>query len=336
MRFVRFTIGLGVGLVLTACALKPAGSSPGGQTESSGGAAGSADSTVATGGTSGAAGSTGGAGGTGGASLGPAPAPPPSQDCTDVASASGVLANGRLHVPVWGLAKDYIAQANWWHVYNQQTTTVSGLSFSLANPAGAASSDNSPAGYPSFFIGSYVGYTSKGSNLPKQVSALTNVYTVLSTNASSKGTLDYNVAYDVWFTGLRRQQSPTRANLRKIERHILPDGKPLWKLSPIAADGWIEAAKPRAVTEDKEKKIKETPDLTMGRKKYKMDLVPPALVVARYFADQQAAIVAHWLSFGQAFGPRRAQSAIVPHQLASRHRYRARCGAGRLANISWK
>jgi len=101
---------------------------------------------------------------------------------------------------VWGLAKDYIAQANWWHVYNQQTTTVSGLSFSLANPAGAASSDNSPAGYPSFFIGSYVGYTSKGSNLPKQVSALTNVYTVLSTNASSKGTLDYNVAYDVWFT----------------------------------------------------------------------------------------------------------------------------------------
>jgi hypothetical protein len=220
MRFVRFTIGLGVGLVLTAC--RPAGSSPGGQTEASGGAggtadsggaAGSADSTVAmggtsgaagstgaTGGTSGAAGSTGGAGGTGGASLGPAPAPPPSQNCTDVASASSVLANGRLHVPVWGLAKDYIAQANWWHVYNQQTTTVDGLSFSLANPAGAASSDNSPAGYPSFFIGSYVGYTSKGSNLPKQVSALTNVYTVLSTNASSKGNSNYNVAYDVWFT----------------------------------------------------------------------------------------------------------------------------------------
>ncbi len=58
----------------------------------------------------------------------------------------------------------------------------------------------------------------------------------------------------------------------------------------IAADGWLEAAKPRAVVEDKEKKIKETPDLVVGRKKYKMDLIPPALVIARYFAEEQAAI----------------------------------------------
>jgi type I restriction enzyme M protein len=58
----------------------------------------------------------------------------------------------------------------------------------------------------------------------------------------------------------------------------------------VAADGLVEAAKPRGVIEDKEKKIKETPDLTIGRKKYKMDLVPPALIVARYFAKEQAAI----------------------------------------------
>ena len=30
----------------------------------------------------------------------------------------------------------------------------------------------------------------------------------------------------------------------------------------------------------------ETPDLTIKRKKYKMDLIPPALVVARYFAAE--------------------------------------------------
>ena len=58
----------------------------------------------------------------------------------------------------------------------------------------------------------------------------------------------------------------------------------------IAADGWVEAARPRGIIEDKEKKIKETPDLTINRKKYKMDLVPPALIVARYFAEDQAAI----------------------------------------------
>jgi type I restriction enzyme M protein len=58
----------------------------------------------------------------------------------------------------------------------------------------------------------------------------------------------------------------------------------------LAADGWREAAKPRDVVEDKERKIKETPDLTLGRKKYKMDLVPPAIVVARFFAAEQAAV----------------------------------------------
>ncbi len=60
----------------------------------------------------------------------------------------------------------------------------------------------------------------------------------------------------------------------------------------ITAEGWVDAAKPRGIIEDKEKKIKETPDLTVKRKKYKMDLVPPALIVARYFAVEQAAIEA--------------------------------------------
>ena len=36
--------------------------------------------------------------------------------------------------------------------------------------------------------------------------------------------------------------------------------------------------------------IKETPDLVVKRKKYKMDLIPPALIVARYFVNEQDAI----------------------------------------------
>ncbi len=60
----------------------------------------------------------------------------------------------------------------------------------------------------------------------------------------------------------------------------------------IAADGWGEAAKPRGIVEDKDRKIKETPDLTIKRKKYKMDLIPPGLIIARYFADEQAAVEA--------------------------------------------
>ena len=60
----------------------------------------------------------------------------------------------------------------------------------------------------------------------------------------------------------------------------------------IAEDGWGEAAKPRGIVEDKDKKIKETPDLTIKRRKYKMDLIPPGLIVSRYFADEQAAVEA--------------------------------------------
>ena len=62
----------------------------------------------------------------------------------------------------------------------------------------------------------------------------------------------------------------------------------------IMNDGWLDAAKPRKTIEDKERKLSETPDLVVGSgrsaTKYKMDLIPPALIVARYFADEQAAI----------------------------------------------
>jgi phosphoadenosine phosphosulfate reductase len=40
--------------------------------------------------------------------------------------------------------------------------------------------------------------------------------------------------YGVWFTGLRRQQAKTRANLQPIESFVLPSGKRLRKLSPLA------------------------------------------------------------------------------------------------------
>ena len=58
----------------------------------------------------------------------------------------------------------------------------------------------------------------------------------------------------------------------------------------IVSDGWREAAKPRLIIEDKEKKTKEKPDFTVGKLKYKAELIPTALVIARYFAAEQAAI----------------------------------------------
>ena len=62
----------------------------------------------------------------------------------------------------------------------------------------------------------------------------------------------------------------------------------------VMNDGWLDAAKPRKAIEDKDRKLSEAPDLVIGSgktaQKYKTDLIPPALIVARYFADEQAVL----------------------------------------------
>ena len=79
----------------------------------------------------------------------------------------------------------------------------------------------------------------------------------------------------------------------------------------IADDGWAEAAKPRGIIQDKERKIKETPDLTIKRNKYKMDLIPPGLIVACYFATEQAAIEA--LQADQEIAARELEEFVEEH-----------------------
>jgi phosphoadenosine phosphosulfate reductase len=44
--------------------------------------------------------------------------------------------------------------------------------------------------------------------------------------------------YSVWFTGLRREQSPTRANIQLVETATLPSGHQLHKVSPLASWQW--------------------------------------------------------------------------------------------------
>jgi phosphoadenosine phosphosulfate reductase len=42
-------------------------------------------------------------------------------------------------------------------------------------------------------------------------------------------------AYDEWFTALRRDQSPSRANLKDVEPFKLPSGRSIRKIAPLAA-----------------------------------------------------------------------------------------------------
>jgi type I restriction enzyme M protein len=59
----------------------------------------------------------------------------------------------------------------------------------------------------------------------------------------------------------------------------------------VMNEGWADAAKPRKTIVDKDRKLSETPDLVVGAgrgaTKYKMDLIPPALIVARYFTEER-------------------------------------------------
>ena len=58
----------------------------------------------------------------------------------------------------------------------------------------------------------------------------------------------------------------------------------------IMSQGWVGAAKPRKPLEDKNRKISENPDLVVGSgpgaAKWKTDLIPPSIIVDRFFAAE--------------------------------------------------
>ena len=58
----------------------------------------------------------------------------------------------------------------------------------------------------------------------------------------------------------------------------------------VVTEGWAEAARPRVLVPVRGKVAAETADLTVKRKKYRMDLLSPGLVVARYFEAERAAV----------------------------------------------
>ncbi|WP_243637492.1 hypothetical protein [Parashewanella curva] len=58
----------------------------------------------------------------------------------------------------------------------------------------------------------------------------------------------------------------------------------------LVQDGWESGNKLRELVAKKGEKLKETPDLVIKKQKFKAELIPPALIVARYFADKQAEI----------------------------------------------
>ncbi len=59
-------------------------------------------------------------------------------------------------------------------------------------------------------------------------------------------------------------------------------------ISVITQDDWVGAKLIRNLTAEKDSKLKEVPDLVIGKIKYKAEVIPPHLIVAKYFATEQA------------------------------------------------
>ena len=61
----------------------------------------------------------------------------------------------------------------------------------------------------------------------------------------------------------------------------------------ISGEGWQQAAQIRRIIDekDKDKKVKETPDIVVGSgkkaRKFKAELIPPTLIVRRYYARRK-------------------------------------------------
>jgi type I restriction enzyme M protein len=58
----------------------------------------------------------------------------------------------------------------------------------------------------------------------------------------------------------------------------------------LVQDNWQAGNTLRELVAAKGEKLKETPDLIINKKKYKAEIIPPSLIVARYFANEQAQV----------------------------------------------
>ncbi len=58
----------------------------------------------------------------------------------------------------------------------------------------------------------------------------------------------------------------------------------------ITQDGWAAANALRELVVKKGEKLKESPDLMINKAKYKAELIPPALIIKRFFAAEQAEV----------------------------------------------
>lgn len=248
-------------LLGAACAAEPSERLPqtgsGGQTQGSGGKVGSGGSSTGSGGSKGSGGSggsmsmTGSGGGSG-----------PRTTCqAGKPSVKGVLSGpfGAMPLTSPSDGMEYFLQVNEWNSKDDQILAYGGdYFFKVTTQKASVPTNGGPTGYPSAFIGSNSDHMTSGSNLPKQVSALTSVPT--SWTWDDHGTLSdasansYNATYDVWFsTSAQGDPMSPSGGFLMVWYHKPADAQPVGskRYSAVSIPGvagtwdvWIGGSKP--------------------------------------------------------------------------------------------
>jgi hypothetical protein len=196
----------------TQTQVTPRGGATGQQTVGVGGKSTAQGGSVATGGSVAKGGTTarGGTTAAGGTTTATSYVDPNPTVCSDTSTTSVNLTTqfGKANIQTSTTSKSYAAMANWWGKFSGQSVALSGLGFTITNP-GVSASGNDPIGFPTIFIGNYQTFSTVGSNLPKQVSALTTIPVVFNTNLSSIDGSNLNASLDVWFNTTATRLSET-------------------------------------------------------------------------------------------------------------------------------
>ena len=90
----------------------------------------------------------------------------------------------------------YVVMNNRWGTSAQQCINVTGTGFSITSQQGTGNTSGATVSYPAVYLGCHYTNCSPGTNLPIQVSQISNATSSISYNFVSGAT--YDAAYDIW------------------------------------------------------------------------------------------------------------------------------------------
>ncbi|MFV2011119.1 MULTISPECIES: GH12 family glycosyl hydrolase domain-containing protein [unclassified Micromonospora] len=132
----------------------------------------------------------------------------------------------------------YVVQNNRWGTTAEQCINVTGTGFSVTSQQGSSPTNGAPVSYPSIFYGCHYTNCSPGTNMPIQVSRISNAPTSINYQYVGNGT--YNASYDIWLDPTPRTNGVSQMEIMiwfHRQGSIQPIGSPVGNAT-VAGRSW--------------------------------------------------------------------------------------------------